>query len=90
MNVASAPSEFRRLRIVTTIGLAFLALIQTPLSITRAGLGATMSERYWGALAIGLVVLIGIGAGYHLLTKVVQRTADHQLVARYEIGRAHV
>lgn len=83
MNVASAPSEFRRLRIVTTIGLAFLALIQTPLSITRAGLGATMSERYWGALAIGLVVLIGIGAGYHLLTKVVQRTADHQLVARY-------
>lgn len=83
MNVVHAPGDYRQLRIVTAGGLAFLALIQTPHSILRAGMGVGHSVNYVEVLAIGVVVLAATCLGYGLLARMVSRTADHRLVARY-------
>lgn len=83
MRVVHVPGEYRQLRIVTAAGLAFLALYQTPQSLLRAGLGSDEPLNYAAALAIGLVVLLACCMGYRVLARVLNRTADHRVVARY-------
>lgn len=73
----------RSLRLAGAAGLALLVLLHTPQTIIQAGGGARLDSQYGMSLAIGAAVLVAVGLGYRLLSHLVPRTADHQLVARY-------
>ncbi|MBM9433296.1 APC family permease [Flaviflexus equikiangi] len=83
MTATRTPGDYRNLRVAATAGLALLLLVQTPQSIIQAGGGASLDREYGASLLIGATVLLAVALGYRLLTRMVPRTADHQLVARY-------
>ncbi|WP_182353440.1 APC family permease [Flaviflexus huanghaiensis] len=73
----------RSLRLAGAASLALLVLLHTPQTIIQAGGGARLDSEYGISLAIGAGVLVAVGLGYRMLSRIVPRTADHQLVARY-------